>query len=249
MDCCTVLDPASRPFDVAMLLVMGLTISLGHCVGMCGPLVTAFSVSSRSQGIGNRTLLVRNVVYHLGRIASYAVIGALFGWLGESFFVAEGGRQVQGGLSIAIALMMILVAANLAGWVPALRWLESGRWGQAMGCRIRELLDAPSLGHCFLLGAANGWLPCGPVLAAAMTAAATGSPWLGIVAMLLFGVATVPVLVALGMGTGQLGTRARRLFHRVAAVVIVLIAGQLVLRGLAAFGVIGHLRFGELVIW
>ena len=67
---------------------------------------------------------------------------------------------------IAIAVMMLLVAASLAGWVPALRWLESGRWGQAMGCRIRELLDAPSLGHCFLLGAANGWLPCGPVLAA-----------------------------------------------------------------------------------
>ena len=89
MDCCTVLDPATRPFDVAMLLVMGLTISLGHCVGMCGPLVTAFSVSSRARGIGNRALLVRNVVYHLGRIASYGVIGAIFGILvARSFMVA-----------------------------------------------------------------------------------------------------------------------------------------------------------------
>jgi sulfite exporter TauE/SafE len=249
MDCCTVLDPASRPFDVAMLLVMGLTISLGHCVGMCGPLVTAFSVSSRARGIGNRALLARNVVYHLGRITSYGIIGALFGWLGESFFVAEGGRQVQGGLSLAIAVMMLLVAASLAGWVPALRWLESGRWGQAMGCRIRELLDAPSLGHCFLLGGANGWLPCGPVLAAAMTAAATGSPLKGIFAMLLFGAATIPVLVILGMGTGQLGVRARMFFHRIGAVVVVLIAVQLALRGLAAFGVVGHLKFGEFVIW
>ena len=249
MDCCTVLDPATRTFDVAMLLVMGLTISLGHCVGMCGPLVTAFSVSSRTRGHGNRALLARSLVYHLGRVASYCVIGALFGWLGESFFVAEGGRQVQGGLSIAIAVLMLLVAMSLAGWVPALRWLESGRWGQAMGCRIRELLDAPSLGHCFLLGSANGWLPCGPVLAAAMTAAATGSPWMGIVAMLLFGTATIPVLVILGMGTGQLGLRARVLFHRIGAIVIVLIALQLVLRGLAVFGVAGHLRFGEFVLW
>jgi sulfite exporter TauE/SafE len=249
VDCCTVLDPASRPFDVAMLLVMGLTISLGHCVGMCGPLVTAFSVRSRGGGANNRDLLVRNLVYHLGRIASYGVIGALFGWLGESFFVAEGGRQVQGGLSIAVAVLMLLVAASLAGWIPAWRWFESGRWGQAMGCRIRELLDAPSLLHCFGLGALNGWLPCGPVLAAAMTAAATGSPLKGIAAMLLFGAATIPVLVILGMGTGQLGVRARLFFHRVGAAVILLIAAQLALRGLAVYGVVEHLKFGEFVIW
>jgi sulfite exporter TauE/SafE len=72
---------------------------------------------------------------------------------------------------------------------------------------------------------------------------------MGTVAMLLFGVATVPVLILLGMGTGQLGVRARTVFHRIGAAVIVLIAAQLTLRGLAVFGVVGHLRFGEVVIW
>jgi sulfite exporter TauE/SafE len=82
-----------------------------------------------------------------------------------------------------------------------------------------------------------------------MAAAATGSIWRGGVAMLAFGLGTVPVLLALGLGAGRIGVRARQLFNRVGAVLLLLIAAQLILRGLSAWGVVSHFRIGEFVVW
>ena len=92
-------------------------------------------------------------------------------------------------------------------------------------------------------------VPCGPVFSVAMTAAATGSVVKGAVAMLAFGLGTIPVLIILGLGAGRLGVRLRSVFNRIGAVLIILIAVQLILRGLSAWGLVAHLRFGEFVVW
>ncbi len=82
-----------------------------------------------------------------------------------------------------------------------------------------------------------------------MAAASTASLWRGGAAMLGFGLGTLPVLMILGLGVSRLSIRIRTLFHRLAAILLLLIAVQLILRGLASWGVIAHLRFGEFVIW
>jgi sulfite exporter TauE/SafE len=171
------------------------------------------------------------------------------GLLGSTVFLAGEGRQIQGGLSLLVGLLMVPLGLGLLGWLPISRWVESGFWQRVVAERIRGLLSARTAPRRYAFGLANGFLPCGPVFATAMTAAATGSIGKGALAMFAFGLGTVPVLVALGFGAGQLPLAWRSFFNRLGAVLILAIAVQLFLRGLAAWGLVSHLRFGEVVIW
>jgi len=249
VQCCEILDPVARPFDFYVLLGTGLTISLGHCVGMCGPLVTAVSIAQRRHGFSLLIQFLRTLIYHSGRIFGYAILGAFMGLIGSTVFLAGQGRQIQGGLSLLVGLVMLLLGLGLLGWLPVSRWVESGPLQRVVAARIQPLLQSSSAWGHWALGLANGFLPCGPVFAATMTAAASGSVWKGALAMFAFGLGTVPVLVALSLGAGRLGLAWRSFFNRLGAVLILFIAAQLILRGLAAWQLVGHLKFGEFVVY
>lgn len=248
MDCCQSMDPVTQPFDFLILLTLGFTISLGHCVGMCGPLVTAFSIAQKG-GERRVRLWPRLLLYHLGRVASYMLLGAAIGLIGSTVFLASQGKQIQGAFSVFVAVMMLLFGMGMLGWLPTQRWVEGGLWTKRLAPKVRELLAARGAPKIWMLGMANGLLPCGPVFAALMTAAATASLWKGAVAMFAFGLGTIPVLVVLGLTTGHLSLRWRTVMNRVGAVMVLLVGTQLLLRGLAAWGLIGHLAFGEFVIY
>ncbi len=62
-----------------------------HCVGMCGPLAMLASSSVHPLHRRQRSVYLPAVVaYHLSRVISYALIGAVAGLLG-----AEFKRQVR----------------------------------------------------------------------------------------------------------------------------------------------------------
>jgi len=248
VDCCGDAVTA-MPFTFALLAGTGVAISLGHCVGMCGPLVGAVSVSQRADGAGSLTLFLRLLVYHLGRLSGYMFIGAVLGLLGSATLLTSDGKTIQGGLSILVGVFMLLLGIGLLGWLPTQRWLESGRMQRLVAGRLQKLLSARSTPGRWALGLANGFLPCGPVYTVAMTSAATGSPGKGALAMLFFGLGTVPVLLALGLGAAKLSATRRRFFNRLGAVLVLALALQLILRGFAAWGWVGHFRYGEVVIW
>ncbi len=100
-----------------------------------------------------------------------------------------------------------------------------------------------------LLGALNGLLPCGLVYSALLMTATAGGPGPGAVGMALFGVGTLPALLVVGLGAGALGVRLRQTLVRVAGAFIVVVGLQLVLRGLATFGVVPHVQWGGFVLW
>lgn len=249
MDCCGTVAHETLPFTFALLFGTGAAISLGHCLGMCGPLVGAVSVAQRRDGAGGWRLLARLLLYHAGRLSGYMIIGAVLGLLGSATLLTGDGKLVQGGLSVGVGLLMLLLGIGLLGWLPTQRWLESGPLQRLVAGRLSSLLNADTAPRRWALGLANGFLPCGPVYTVAMTSAATGTPGEGALAMLFFGLGTVPVLVALGLGAATLGARRRALFSRLGASLVLLMSAQLILRGLAAWGWVAHLRFGEVVIW
>jgi len=144
---------------------------------------------------------------------------------------------------------MALMGLGLAGWLPAPRRLESARLTAFIGNRLRGLLARRGPLARLAMGMANGFLPCGPVYAVAIGGMAAGSAGRGALAMLLFGAGTVPVLLALGLGAGRLSPRLQGRFNRIAALLVIVIGLQLLLRGMAAFGWIGHLRWGEFVVF
>ena len=248
--CCSPnLLPAESSLDAWLLLGTGLTISLGHCIGMCGPIVATFAMAQGAEGQRPVKMLGGFLTYHFGRLLSYGIIGAAFGLLGSATRLAGQGKMIQGGLSLGVGVLMALLGLGLAGWLPTMRWVESGRLSSFVSGKMRGLLARRDPGSRLLLGVGNGFLPCGPVYAVALGGSAAGSAWRGALAMLLFGAGTLPVLLALGLGAGRLSPRLQGRFTNIAAILVLLIGMQLLLRGAAAFGWIGHLRFGEFVIF
>jgi len=172
-----------------------------HCVGMCGSFALA---------CGGR--LTHTVAWHSGKTLTYAALGAIAGFAGES---VPGPTWVATAVSAA---MVVWFAAGLAGIVPEPTLRFPGLAGLATRAARRG-----DLASRFVFGAANGLLPCGLVYAALGVAVASGDPLTGAVAMAAFGLATVPALATFGLGVRRLADH--RPWIRRALAVVVLLAG------------------------
>jgi sulfite exporter TauE/SafE len=252
MDCCTHPAGGAPPAALALLFGTGFLMSLGHCAGMCGPIVSAYSLALRSgaaPGSPQRHLLPPLGIYHLGRVLTYAVLGALAGLLGAATGLVGSTRGWEAALAILASAAMLLFGLGLLGILPAWRWVERAPIGARVTRALRGRMNARTWRGQLGLGIANGLLPCGPVAAALLSAGATGRPHTGALAMFAYGAGTIPALVLLGLGAGVLRARLRAGFFRAGAVLVLVVGLQLGLRGLHALGVVGPLRVGPVVFW
>jgi len=204
--------------------------SLGHCVGMCGGFVIAYTTAKVDPERGKLWGGTAHLAYNLGRVFSYMIIGALFGYLGSIMLIS---KSLHGALYIGVGIFMILMGISLSG---NLRFLTSIELSLTQFTFFRKLfgrlIHSKSLGSFFLLGMLNGFLPCGLVYFFAATAAATGSPFWGAIVMAIFGLSTVPVMFGLGTVAGFLKSSSFRiLMIKLASVVIVLYGLYLTYKG------------------
>lgn len=197
-----------------------------HCVGMCGPLVGAFTL----QQPGKPPRLALQLAANLGRITSYTAAGALAGLLGGSSVFLERLFPAERLLFILAQVMLILLGLYLAGWGQAVLALErlGGRLWTRLKPGLARLLPIRTPGQAFAAGALWGFLPCGLVYSVLVTALASGSPLQGAATMAAFGLGTLPNLLAMGWFAGRLVPLTRRRGLRLAAGLLV-----------AGFGVVG----------
>ena len=181
------------------LFVAGLVGSL-HCVVMCGPLHAA---AARLQAKTTQSPLSGALVFQLGRVWTYGLLGLLVGLAGVRL---EAGLQTIGWLRpVAVAAGLLMVAAGVTialrggTWLPqrCLSWLGSGR---GFGGALRS---QPKV----VLGALSGLVPCGLVYAALLVAATAAKPWQAAAAMVAFGAGTLVPLTALTVGSVRLPPR------------------------------------------
>jgi len=99
------------------LLLSGLVGSVGHCLGMCGPLALLVGV----QTAGQRRRWPRQLLFHGARVAMYALLGAVAGGLGGFVAIAEGVSAATGALSVALGLATAALGAGYVGWRPPAR--------------------------------------------------------------------------------------------------------------------------------
>ncbi|RME50442.1 MAG: sulfite exporter TauE/SafE family protein [Caldilineae bacterium] len=242
MEHITSLSPSAGFF---LLLTAGLLTGLSHCAGMCGPLVSAFALRRRA---ARQEVAAPLAMFQLGRLTTYALLGAAMGAVGGVVNVAAALRGWQGVLSVGLGAAMVALGLGLMGGLPARR-LESAALARAVTRRIGRLLTAEHPAAPFGLGLANGLLPCGPVYAMSLLAAATGNPARGALAMFVFGLGTLPAMLGIGLSASALGARLRRGLFRAAALLVVLVGLQLALRGLAMNGLIAHTHLGGVMLW
>lgn len=204
-------------------LLTGLAGSL-HCAGMCGPIALSLPVGSNESKVH---LYAGRFLYNLGRVFSYALMGALMGSIGS----AVGWFGWQQYLSIGAGVLILLFALGHQ-WKPNRQRLFSGVFKSWFDRTFSLLLRNTGYGALFSLGVLNGFLPCGLVYIALAGAVATGNATQGALYMALFGAGTLPVMYLLSLGNAWMGIRSRLAFRRVVPYLAIVIGLLFILRGL-----------------
>jgi hypothetical protein len=202
-------------------LLLGLVGSV-HCAGMCGPLALALPAggSSRARFVAGR------LAYNLGRILTYALLGAVFGLVGKGFELAGVQRWVSLALGAGI-LGGLLFSPQLVRANPV-----TGALSRLKGA-LGRLLKARSLTALLAFGLLNGLLPCGLVYVACAGATATGSALRGVEYMVVFGLGTVPMMLGIALLGAQLQLVLRFKLQRLIPVSLGIVGALLLLRGMA----------------
>jgi len=186
--------------DILSIITIAFLGSFGHCIGMCGGIIIAYSGTKIDDRWNKYIQTYAHLLYSAGRITTYVILGALFGYLGG---VAMFNNLANGSLLIIAGVFMILTALSLSGKIKFLTIIEhsisKSSW---YGKTFKELLQTKSLTSFYILGMLNGLLPCGLVYFFTVTAASTGSALYGALVMLIFGLSTVPALFSLGFFVG-----------------------------------------------
>lgn len=206
----------------------------GHCLGMCGGIVTALSLSRRDANAVQR--LLYNLLYHAGRIGTYSLLGLLVG------LVAQAG-MVE---SLKPAFRWLFLAANI--FVAALGMftvlgvrsfgisaLDGSGWG-FLKRQLARLTTNGSVLTALPTGILMGFLPCGLVYGVLISAATSGSALKGGSMMLAFGCGTVPVLLAYGQVASTLSALGHGVFQRCMGGVVALLGILGVWKALVALG-------------
>jgi len=183
-------------FSLVAVFMVGL-LSGVHCLGMCGSIVGIFTAQVPKE----KSRWPFHLAYSSGRIASYAIAGALVGAIGQAGLLMRDAVPVQHLLFALSSLMLVLLGLYLAGvWgvVRRLEHLGGGLWKLLQPYTAR-LLPVNTVPRALGLGALWGWLPCGLVYSVLLTALASGSAVQGSLIMLAFGLGTLPNLLAIGL--------------------------------------------------
>jgi len=202
---------------------MGLFGGFGHCLGMCGPIIVAWT-GSKKASIGEILL------YNTGRISSYVFLGmiaSILGFIGTISGIREIQRFVIGGFGV----VMMIGGGGIIGSLK-IKFLP-----QTIPSSIFKHLK---LKESLPLGIANGFFPCALVYTALAGVAGSGANQImplaavlkGALSMFFFGIGTSISIITLGFFASIVEKAWRVYFYKFSAVLMILVGGWLVWRAI-----------------
>ena len=217
-----------------LIISIAFAGSFGHCIGMCGGFIVAYSSTKIDASMSRSAQLIRHGAYNIGRVSSYIILGMIFGGIGALF---NFNMQTHGILFIFAGIVMIITALGMFGLSKLIHLLERGfSTNPLFKTLFSRLIKSKSIGSFFALGVMNGFFPCGFVFFFAAKAAASASIINGGIIMAVFGLSTVPTLLALGQSVSFFKEIAfRQTMNRIAALAILIYGIYSVYYGLAYF--------------
>lgn len=208
------------PALAAAAFVAGLLGGV-HCIGMCGGIVATLALEARGPAIA------RQLAYNAGRISAYTAAGTLAGFAGSLVHSQGAWLSAQLAMFFVANAVMVLLGLYVAGWGRAVLRVEAA--GAPLWRRIepyaRRLLPIDSTAKALGAGLAWGWIPCGLVYSMLVLAAASGSAAGGALVMALFGLGTLPNLLAAGLAAQRLVALRRAPWVRRTAGVLIIALG------------------------
>ncbi len=202
---------------------LGLLGSM-HCVGMCGPLVLAIPTSATSRW----KFIVERVIFNLGKALTYGVMGAGVGLAGKGMVM-----NFQQDVSILLGVTILLTIVIPLGFKTKLEKISPLKYFYSF---IKErfviLIRKRGMTALFALGTLNGLLPCGLVYTALIGATAVADVWQSALFMIVFGIGTSPILIAVSLAGKLFSVKYRSFFSRAIPVMSIALALILILRGM-----------------
>jgi hypothetical protein len=222
------------------IFLIGLFGSM-HCIGMCGGFVGMYSLRRPA----DRPALPSHLLYNLGRITTYSALGGILGRIGSFAAYAVHRRGIPGMALMLAGLLMVVMGFNIAGMTGKRGFLgDGGITGTSLFRKaLHQALSLRTWWGTFALGLLLGLLPCGLLYPVLVHAASSGGFVPGALTMAVFGLGTTPAMMSFGHLLSRIQPRSRRSLYRIAAVLIVLLGLQSLLRGMAFNGWIAHGRF------
>lgn len=247
--------------DLLLIIALGFLGSFGHCMGMCGPLTVALALSQGDEAkptLGDRNpnehrpSKINSWQFHLllnlGRVISYALVGAALGGLG-SIVVASGqlagiGSNLRQVMAIVTGSLLIWfgIGQIKPNWLPRLPFIHpiSGGIHSRLNSGMNQLSTRQQWWTPALLGAAWGLIPCGFLYTAQLKAVETGSLLAGMLTMLCFGLGTAPMMLGVGISASKVSADRRSQLFRLGGWITLVIGILTLLRSDAMVDYTGH---------
>jgi sulfite exporter TauE/SafE len=173
------------------------------------------------------------ILYNLGRVVSYTIVGGLVGGIGSAFSFSP---VAKGALTAAAGLFMLVLGLKMLGLIPRLP-----RLSRFVPAALRRRLGAASAAVAkrgpLAVGLLNGLMPCGPLQTMQLYALGTGSALAGALSMLVFATGTVPLLLAFGLAATMLPRRFLPSMLKASAVLVMVLGIATFARAAALAGV------------
>lgn len=196
-----------------------------HCLGMCGGIVTAFGLSMQHVSDSKKNGLI--LTYHLGRLISYALLGLIASVVGVAIFQSIMSNSAP---RIVLGAVLVLIGLAMLG-LPLFNQLEKFgmRFWQSLAPLRKKVFPIDSFGKALFAGLLWGFLPCGLVYGALMMAIAGNNIATGAALMFVFGLGTMPMLIATQKTVGMLQSSIKNFRLRQINGVIMMLSGLAVI--------------------
>ena len=199
----------------SMLFLTGLLTSI-HCISMCGAINLIAVVDSNNKNYK------KPILYNLGRVISYTLIGGIVGLVGK---VISLNNILNGTIILCASIIMLLMSLNMLGILKFKLPV------------IYKLKINKNQKNSFIIGLLNGLMPCGPLQAMQLYALSTGSFIKGALSMFLFSLGTVPLMLFVGIFYNFIKGKGKIIINKIASVLIMILSLVMLKRGLLTLGI------------
>jgi sulfite exporter TauE/SafE len=219
---------AAGGFDYGLAFMAGV-LGSGHCLGMCGALVSGYFMKA-----GPSKRYLPYFVYQFARIFVYTLVGFAAAALGVVLVSSGVFGKVQSILQMFIGTVVIILALGILGWIPfqgSVRLLPMNllRKGYA-----ESRTKGPILG-AMIAGIMNGLMPCPLTFAMAVKATSTTTVMEGGLLMLTFGAGTLPTMLLVSVAFGKMSAHFRGLMLKSAALIMIIMGCNTIYMGLSFY--------------
>jgi sulfite exporter TauE/SafE len=223
-----------------LMLGSGLLGGIGHCAGMCGPVIAAYSLNlGTASGPGHPSPVLPHIFYNLGRITTYSIIGGIMGLTGSFAGIVQSIEKFQNMAMAMIGLLMIVMGLATSGLFSFGKNKNNEAPGKGIAATlsriingmIRFISETRTSGSFYAIGMATGFIPCGLLYTAYIAAAGAGAGagsrtegfLRGMLMLLLFGLGTAPALLLIGRIVSLRAVWIRIRLYRISALVMIAI--------------------------